>query len=133
MSAENAAAAEGESDEGYGYSVDFWSLGVMLHFMITGSEVFGMRTIYGLMDAPPEQCVELTRKRVAAELLGSDACDLVMRLLDFVPTSRLGSEGGASAVQAHAFFASIDWQALEQFALPPPLPSLGSRATSARE
>ena len=131
------ATAEGGNadggDEGYSYAVDWWSLGVMVHLLMTGSEVFGLHTIYGLMEAPPERCLEVTRERVAEELMGAHACDLVMRLLEFVPALRLGGTGGASEVQAHAFFESIDWQALEQLALPPPLPTLGARATSAHD
>ena len=131
------ATAEGGNadggDEGYSYAVDWWSLGVMVHLLMTGSEVFGLHTIYGLTEAPPERCLEVTRERVAEELMGPHACDLVMRLLEFVPALRLGGTGGASEVQAHAFFESIDWQALEQLALPPPLPTLGARATSAHD
>ena len=48
-------------------------------------------------------------------------------LLTVDPAARLGTAGGAKEVQAHAFFAGIDWERLVQCKLPPPLPGLGSR------
>ena len=117
---------EGDAD-GYSFSVDWWSFGVLLHVLLTGEEVIGIATIYEALAAPPE-----LRDRFAAERLESgppgsmsnEARELILGLLVFEPTERLGTAGGARDVKAHAFFTPIDWQLLEQLALPPPLPKL---------
>ena len=38
-----------------------------------------------------------------------DAQDIITKLLDRNPTTRLGSKGGISEIKSHPFFASIDF------------------------
>lgn len=40
------------------------------------------------------------------------AHDVLARLLDAQPATRLGAAGGGAEVQAHPFFAGVDWAAL---------------------
>jgi hypothetical protein len=42
------------------------------------------------------------------------------QLLEPNPVRRLGTQGGAAEVKAHAFFATLDWEALGQGRLAPP-------------
>jgi serine/threonine protein kinase len=47
--------------------------------------------------------------------------DLIKRLLDVNPKTRLGSgPNGAKDIKAHVFFQSIDWNRLEQKHIDPP-------------
>lgn len=49
------------------------------------------------------------------------AADLIRRLLHQNPAQRLGyGPGGAPAVKAHPWFASVDWDLLAQQRLAPP-------------
>jgi serine/threonine protein kinase len=51
----------------------------------------------------------------------SEECsDFIMQLLAKAPERRLGHAGGADAVKAHPFFASVDWVALQAGAVEAP-------------
>ena len=112
--------------------MDWWSLGIMLHVMLTGDLVFDIQTLHEIDRAPPEVRSQAQRERISSASVGPpDATDLVMRLLIFEPAHRLGTNGGLEAVRAHSFFAAIDWARLERLELPPRLPVLAGAACPA--
>jgi serine/threonine protein kinase len=98
-----------------------WALGVTVHVMRTNAVPFDLLTVVdGLRSA--EHAAQLVAGRVGPG--ESDAAaDFLQRLLSFDPATRLGTAGGYQEVQAHAFFAPIEWDALSRLELPPPFPS----------
>ena len=120
----------------YTYEPDFYALGVLLHVMLACEEPVQAYTLIDLLTKPGgddggvgasagEPCAidALTAKRVSGEL-SSAARSLVLALLTFHPRQRLGAMGGVTEVQAHPFFASIDWERLVRLELHPPLHGL---------
>ncbi|KAI8590139.1 kinase-like domain-containing protein [Geranomyces variabilis] len=103
--------------EGYGAAVDYWSLGVMLFDMLTGSPPFTGNNRKKIMDGI------LKKKVVWPKYLTVNARDLCNKLLQKNPTKRLGSGGaaGAAAVKRHPFFKRIDWTRLAARDVAPPL------------
>ncbi|KAJ3176410.1 Ribosomal protein S6 kinase beta-2 [Geranomyces variabilis] len=103
--------------EGYGAAVDYWSLGVMLFDMLTGSPPFTGNNRKKIMDGI------LKKKVVWPKYLTVNARDLCNKLLQKNPTKRLGSGGpaGAAAVKRHPFFKRIDWVRLAARDVAPPL------------
>ncbi|KAL7927214.1 serine/threonine protein kinase, AGC family [Trichoderma austrokoningii] len=95
--------------EGYGKTVDWWTLGVLLYEMLTGLPPFY-----------DENTNEMYRKILTASLNfpGYDvvppaARDLLTKLLDRDPAKRLGVNG-STEIKSHPFFHGIDWKKLLQ-------------------
>ncbi|KAI9865137.1 MAG: hypothetical protein M1813_002457 [Trichoglossum hirsutum] len=95
--------------QGYTKAVDWWTLGVLLYEMLTGLPPFY-----------DENTNEMYRKILqdplhfpGPEIVPQTAKDLLTKLLDRNPTTRLGVNGAAE-IKAHPFFHSIDWRKLLQ-------------------
>ncbi|KAL6877091.1 serine/threonine protein kinase, AGC family [Trichoderma novae-zelandiae] len=95
--------------EGYGKTVDWWTLGVLLYEMLTGLPPFY-----------DENTNEMYRKILTAPLNfpGYDvvppaARDLLTKLLERDPSKRLGVNG-STEIKSHPFFHGIDWKKLLQ-------------------
>lgn len=97
----------------YGASVDWWSLGTLLYEMITGLPPYydrNRQTMYRkILEAdmePPDH-------------MSLEAVDLCQKMLIREPTLRLGYNG-VKELQEHAFFAGLDWEALNRREVSPP-------------
>ncbi|KAH7123351.1 protein kinase [Dactylonectria estremocensis] len=83
--------------------VDWWTLGVFLHEMLTGLPPF-----YDL--DPSEKHRKILHQTVhLPESLSLVAKDIIYKLLDRRPEHRLGANGGASEIKVHPFFDDVDW------------------------
>ena len=111
---------------GYSFAVDWWSLGILVHVMLTNEEPVNVQTIIGLLGETPEAATRLTRDLISTEL-SATAFSLVRALLAFDPRERLGTRDGAAGVRSHAFFVSLDWGAVLRLELPPPLEQIQIR------
>ena len=124
--------------DGYTAAVDFWSLGVMIYKMLTGSDPFvsfsydeiqrGMEIhlskYKGYHDAFDDLFGEVNYE-VCNGILDENTRSVLKGLLQFHEVDRLGYnaehlETGHQSLMNHAFFSSIDWALLESKQVPPP-------------
>ncbi|KAI9228729.1 MAG: kinase-like domain-containing protein [Piptocephalis tieghemiana] len=89
---------------GYDFSVDWWSLGILIHDMLTGSAPFRGSNRKKTMDAIANRRLKLP------SYLSPAARDLLTKLLKKHPKARLGAgPGGVEDLKKHPFFRSIHW------------------------
>jgi serine/threonine protein kinase len=89
----------------YGKLVDWWSLGILMFELLTGSPPFHSvnevelirQIMYGPIKFPAGGCIS------------KEAKDFVYQLLHRHPAKRLGYRSGASQVKAHPFFDTVNW------------------------
>lgn len=105
-------------EEEVSYAADLWALGVMIYFMLTGNPPFSNESDYDLYEAIKNEPVKFP------ENMDANAKDLITKLLDKNPATRLGSDGeskldqtgssgnGMAALKAHPFFKGIPWDTL---------------------
>lgn len=105
---------------GHGKGVDWWALGVLIYEMLSGYSPFA--------DHEANEQVTIYKNilrgtlRFPSALKDLPAKDIVKKLLTANPSQRLGClKGGASDVRHHEFFRKVDWVALLQRRVPPPI------------
>ncbi|EGC34683.1 hypothetical protein DICPUDRAFT_34584 [Dictyostelium purpureum] len=83
-------------------AVDFWALGVVLFELITGSTPF-------IGDTPEEIFDSILSRNTEEVIIPKDANDLITKLLDPNPATRIGSKD----IKTHPYFNDIDWENLK--------------------
>ncbi|XP_056654718.1 mucin-16-like isoform X3 [Monodelphis domestica] len=124
----NYIAPEILRGEEYGFSVDWWALGVLMFEMMVGRSPFDiitdkldMATEDDLFQVILEKPIQIPR------FLSVKASRVLKGFLNKDPKGRLGCQPqtGFSDIKSHMFFRSIDWDLLEKKqALPPFQPQI---------
>ncbi|KAJ2089780.1 hypothetical protein IW138_003236 [Coemansia sp. RSA 986] len=111
----NYMAPEVVSGIGYTYSVDWWSLGVVMYECVYGKRPFRHRKNGD--ELKRALMYEEIQFPIIADVQVSYDCISAMRaLLTKDPAQRIGFEG----IKAHPFFSAINWDRLEAKQLDPP-------------
>ena len=94
-------------------SVDWWALGVIAYELMTGVRPFGAEQLQMVFENIINMRVKWPEIGFGEGQMSPSATDLIRRLLDPNPESRLGS-GGPEEVQTHPFFANIKWASIRE-------------------
>ncbi|XP_025419227.1 atypical protein kinase C isoform X2 [Sipha flava] len=121
----NYIAPEILRGEDYGFSVDWWALGVLLYEMLAGRSPFD---IAGASENPDQNTedylfqVILEKTIRIPRSLSVKAASVLKGFLNKNPIDRLGCnrDTGFYDIITHPFFKSIDWEILEQKQVSPP-------------
>ncbi|PAA82589.1 hypothetical protein BOX15_Mlig023234g1 [Macrostomum lignano] len=116
-------APEVVNRKGHGTASDWWSYGVLMFEMLTGSLPFQGSTRKETMHQI------LKAKLAMPQFLSADAQSLLRALFKRNPGNRLGSgPNGIAELKVHSFFASIAWDDLLHRRFQPPFKPVCSRA-----
>ncbi|CAD5122186.1 DgyrCDS10631 [Dimorphilus gyrociliatus] len=121
----NYIAPEMLRGQEYGYSVDWWALGVLMFEMLVGRSPF---EIVGQTDNPDQDTedylfqVILEKPIRIPRSLTVKAAGVLKGFLNKSPQDRLGChpETGFEDIQTHPFFRVLDFDALYAKQIPPP-------------
>ncbi|KAL1496990.1 hypothetical protein ABEB36_008026 [Hypothenemus hampei] len=121
----NYIAPEILKGEDYGFSVDWWALGVLLYEMLAGRSPFD---IAGASENPDQNTedylfqVILEKTIRIPRSLSVKAANALKGFLNKNPLERLGCGGTDcfTEITTHPFFRSVDWELLEQKRIVPP-------------
>jgi len=91
----------------YGFSVDWWSMGIILYQFFVGCTPFSGETIEALVENINPRNIEWPEDDPVEE----DAKDLILGLLFMDPSQRLGAQG-AQEVKKHPFYQTLHWDEL---------------------
>jgi len=99
----------------YGFSVDWWALGVLLYEMLAGQPPFDAETEEELFPAI------LRNEVLFPQWLNKEPVDFTKKLLIKDPEGRIGSgPTGEADLKGHPFFSGMDWVKLEAREIEPP-------------
>ncbi|XP_075029610.1 ribosomal protein S6 kinase alpha-1 isoform X1 [Calonectris borealis] len=114
-------APEVVNRQGHSHSADWWSYGVLMFEMLTGSLPFQGK------DRKETMTLILKAKLGMPQFLSSEAQSLLRALFKRNPANRLGSgPDGAEEIKRHPFYSTIDWNKLYRREIKPPFkPAVG--------
>uniref|UniRef100_A0AAQ5ZM92 Ribosomal protein S6 kinase n=1 Tax=Amphiprion ocellaris TaxID=80972 RepID=A0AAQ5ZM92_AMPOC len=108
-------APEVVNRQGHTHSADWWSFGVLMFEMLTGSLPFQGK------DRKETMNLILKARLGMPQFLSAEAQSLLRALFKRNPTNRLGSGAdGAEEIKRHGFFSTIDWNKLFRKEVKPP-------------
>lgn len=115
-----AVAPENIMGRGYGHSVDWWTLGVLMYVLLTARQPFTSPKTADPMEVMRRIVNERWPVRYPPYM--SDAAkDLLSRLLERKPIKRIGCQQGRAAdIKKHPWFKGFDWDGLASRRMQPP-------------
>ena len=109
-------APEVISMEGHDKNADWWSFGILLFEMLCGLPPFYVENLDRMYELIKNSPVKFPKKIKLKE----ETKDIIRKLLIKDPKERLGSQRGIEEIKEHPFFASLDFDLIEQKKIPAP-------------
>ena len=108
-------APEVLSDQGYDYTVDWWSLGCVFYELLIGRAPYKIL----LGDSLNEDIY--SKPYIIPDYVSDEAQDLINKLLVINPKKRLGyGDNGSNKIKHHPYFKDVNWQDAWNLKLKPP-------------
>jgi serine/threonine protein kinase len=98
----------------YSYQVDWWSFGVLIFELISGKTPFRAANSDGIYENIGKMNIQYL------SVISGPVKDIVSRLLDANPKTRLGANG-SEEIKAMPFFRDINWKKMENRQVSPPV------------
>uniref|UniRef100_A0A671X159 Ribosomal protein S6 kinase n=1 Tax=Sparus aurata TaxID=8175 RepID=A0A671X159_SPAAU len=114
-------APEVVNRRGHTHSADWWSYGVLMFEMLTGTLPFQGK------DRKETMTMILKAKLGMPQFLSSEAQSLLRNLFKRNPSNRLAGPDGVEEIKRHQFFCTIDWNKLFRRELHPPFKPAAGR------
>ncbi|KAH1131949.1 hypothetical protein J1N35_003327 [Gossypium stocksii] len=111
----DSLAPEVIQGKGHGLPADWWSLGVLIYFLLQGEMPFG-----SWRQSELDTFAKIAKGQFTlSQNLGPEAVDLITKLLEVDENVRLGSHGSDS-VKNHPWFDGVDWKRIRDQSVPVP-------------
>ena len=97
---------------GHSYTVDWWTYGVLIYEMVTGRPPFMNKSHHKLGILIRQGNVIFPDPVRHGIPMSNELKDLITKLLDKNPKTRIGSKNDADEIVNHPWFKNFDWQKL---------------------
>ena len=97
-------------NDGYNYLIDFYCLGALLYELLVGFPPFQSKKTAELYNSILNE--ELTFPDEAG--LSYEAINLIEKLMEKIPSKRIGSSAGISEVLNHPWLSGIDFEDIKK-------------------
>ena len=107
----------------YGFSVDWWALGVLTYEMLAGRSPFDLLNVDNVQNTEEYLFQIILEKPIRIPRSLSPKASAVLKgFLNKNPADRLGCDPaeGYTHIQNHPFFRTVDWEKLERKQIEPP-------------
>ncbi|XP_052886767.1 protein phosphatase 2C and cyclic nucleotide-binding/kinase domain-containing protein-like isoform X1 [Gossypium arboreum] len=111
----DSLAPEVIQGKGHGLPADWWSLGVLIYFLLQGEMPFG-----SWRQSELDTFAKIAKGQFTlSQNLSPEAVDLITKLLEVDENVRLGCHGSDS-VKNHPWFDDVDWRGIRDQSVPVP-------------
>ena len=93
----------------FNYSVDYFSLGIILYEIVTGERPFKSTTVSNLIEEFNDVDINLDYKSLNGNYSES-LCDFINKMLVIDPKERIGANNNIEEIKNHNFFRGLNWK-----------------------
>lgn len=106
--------------KGHGFSVDWWTMGILVYEMATGRPPFMHKNHHQLGMMIRNGAIIFPDPIKHKILMSNDLKDLIIKLLDRNAATRIGTKNDFVEIMSHPFFKGMDFEKLVAREMEPP-------------